>query len=110
MSARSLVLGGDSGALYTQLSFESEFRVGVRVVGATHVRGGAAHAGVGAALTTPDSNYAIANYITIPLPYPGSIDEVQFMQTNTSQDWETTSYNNEFNPGNIGSPGFYTVS
>jgi hypothetical protein len=37
------------------------------------------------------------------------IDEVRVSNTARSYDWIRTSYNNQSNPGAIGSPGFYTV-
>lgn len=40
----------------------------------------------------------------------GKVQEVRFENTNFSADWETTEYNNQAVPGNIGSAGFYTVT
>jgi hypothetical protein len=37
------------------------------------------------------------------------IDEVRVSNTDRSYDWIRTSYNNQSNPGQVGSPGFYTV-
>ena len=39
----------------------------------------------------------------------GTIDEVRISNTARDPDWIRTSYNNQNNPGNYGSPGFYTV-
>jgi Concanavalin A-like lectin/glucanases superfamily/Domain of unknown function (DUF2341) len=42
-------------------------------------------------------------------PWFGSIDEVRISNSVRSADWVKTEYNNQLTPGNIGSPGFYTV-
>lgn len=42
--------------------------------------------------------------------YSGYLDEVRVSNVARSSDWILTEYNNQFNPGNIGSPGFYTVT
>jgi hypothetical protein len=44
-----------------------------------------------------------SNYIN------GKIDESRISNSARSADWIKTEYNNQSNPGNIGSPGFYTV-
>ncbi len=42
-------------------------------------------------------------------PFNGNMDEVRISNSARSADWITTEYNNQNSPGNIGSPGFYTV-
>lgn len=39
----------------------------------------------------------------------GKLDEVRISNTNRSAAWILSGYNNQLTPGNIGSPGFYTV-
>ncbi len=39
----------------------------------------------------------------------GYYDEYRIANAYRSADWTTTEYNNQSSPGNIGSPGFYTV-
>jgi hypothetical protein len=41
--------------------------------------------------------------------FNGKIDEVRISSIARSADWITTEYNNQYAPGNIGSPNFYTV-
>ncbi len=41
--------------------------------------------------------------------FVGLLDEIRIMSNNPGADWETTEYNNQFKPGNIGSAGFYSV-
>jgi hypothetical protein len=41
--------------------------------------------------------------------FTGSLDEMRLSDSNRSADWINTEYNNQNNPGNIGSSGFYTV-
>lgn len=42
--------------------------------------------------------------------FQGMIDEVEYSNVARSAAWIRTQYNNQSNPGNIGNPGFYTVS
>jgi len=42
--------------------------------------------------------------------FDGVLDEVRVNATTLSPDWITTEYNNQNNPGNIGSPGFLTIT
>jgi hypothetical protein len=44
-----------------------------------------------------------------PRYFQGQIDEVRVSSVARTRDWIITSFNNENNPGNIDSPGFYTV-
>lgn len=42
-------------------------------------------------------------------PVSGTMDEVRISSIGRSADWVLTQYNNQNNPGNIGSPGFLTI-
>ena len=42
--------------------------------------------------------------------FTGQIDEARVSNVARTADWVKTEYNNQKTPGNIGSPGFYTVS
>jgi exo-beta-1,3-glucanase (GH17 family) len=42
-------------------------------------------------------------------PVDGIMDEVRVSSVARSADWIKTEYNNMFDPGDIGTPGFYTV-
>jgi len=44
-----------------------------------------------------------------PRYFQGQIDEVRISSVARKRDWITTSFNNQNNPGNIDSPGFYNV-
>ncbi len=62
---------------------------------------------------TPTAHFTIGNQLD-PTNNPyrffnGIIDEVRISNTARSPDWIVTSYNNQNSPGNIGSPGFYSV-
>jgi hypothetical protein len=42
-------------------------------------------------------------------PYEGDVDELRVSALDLTQCWIETEYNNQNNPGDIGSPGFYSV-
>ncbi len=63
-----------------------------------------------AILITTNQELALGQIPTFfdPPFYTGALDEVRIMDVGVSADWEITEYNNQTNPGNIGTPGFIT--
>jgi hypothetical protein len=61
------------------------------------------------ALGTNDDSLNIGSESSGSYNFPGIIDEVRISNTARTFDWIKTSYTNQNNPGNIDSPGFYTV-
>jgi len=59
-------------------------------------------------INTTSNNINVGNDARALGVFPGYLDEARFLNAALTQNWITTEYNNQKNPGNIGSANFLT--